>query len=243
MNAASLVRLLTLASLIAVMLSMGLRVRLEEIVASLRQPLLILFALVANFVLVPAVTVALLYAFNPHPMVAAGFLILAVCPGAPLGPPFAAVAKGDVAYATGLMVVLAGLSAVLSPILLGLLLARLASANELQIDYLTIVTTLLVSQLLPLGLGLGIHRWLPLLSRRIVKPLNTAANVLLLSVIVLILIREHDSLKTILLSGWLRMSLLLVATLFTGGSAPDRICQGESHWLSLPPSGMRQWLW
>ena len=52
------------------------------------------------------------------PGVAAGFLVLAVCPGAPFGPAVAAVARGDVASATGLMVVLAGSSALAAPLLL-----------------------------------------------------------------------------------------------------------------------------
>jgi BASS family bile acid:Na+ symporter len=162
------------------------------------------------------VTIALLLLFNPDPMVTVGFLIMAVCPGAPVGPPFAAVAKGNVAYATGLMVILAGLSVVLSPILLGLLLAQLVPASELQIDYAAIVTTLLVSQLLPLALGLGVHRWAPLLTRRIAKPVGMVANLLLLSVVALVVIREYDSLKTIMFRGWIGMLLLLAASFGIG---------------------------
>jgi BASS family bile acid:Na+ symporter len=41
-------------------------------------------------------------------MVAAGFVVLAVCPGAPYGPPFTAIAKGSVAVAVGLIVSLLG---------------------------------------------------------------------------------------------------------------------------------------
>jgi BASS family bile acid:Na+ symporter len=216
MSAAVLLKILTLSGLIAIMLSMGFKVRFEEVLASIRQPKLILLGLLANFVLVPAATIALLRLFNPSPMVTVGFLILAVCPGAPIGPPFAAVARGNVAYATGLMVILAGLSAVLSPILLSVLLAWSFPANELQTDYVAIVTTLLVSQLLPLALGLGIHHGAPRLAMRIAKPAGVAANVLLLSVIALVLIREFESLKAIVLSGWIGMLLLLAASLSIG---------------------------
>jgi BASS family bile acid:Na+ symporter len=216
MDAAVIVKILTVAGLIAIMLSMGFNVRFEEVVASIRQPRLIFLGLVANFVLVPIVTIVLLYLFNPNPMVTVGFLILAVCPGAPVGPPFAAVAKGNVAYATGLMVILAGISAILSPFLLGLLLAQMVAASELQIDYVAIVATLLVSQLLPLGLGLSFHHSFPLLTRRIVKPVGIVANLLLLSVIALVLIREYESLATIMFRGWIGMLLLLIASLCIG---------------------------
>jgi bile acid:Na+ symporter, BASS family len=216
MDATSVVKILTVTGLIAIMLSMGFKVRFEEVVASLRQPQLIFLGLLANFVLVPAVTIVLLYLFNPNPMVTVGFLILAVCPGSPLAPPIASVAKGNVAFATGLMVILAGLSALLSPFLLALLLAWLLSASELQIDYVVMVKTLLVSQLLPLGLGLAIHHWAPRFASRAAKPVGLVANLLLLTVVALSLAREHESLRTVMLSGWVGMALLLVASLSIG---------------------------
>ncbi len=216
MNPAQFVNLLTVAGLIAMMLSMGFKVTIEDVTASITKPRLVAAGLVANFVLVPAVTISLLSAFHPDPLVSVGFLILAACPAAPVGPPFAAVAKGDVPYATGQMVILAGLSAVLSPALLSVFLPRLLPASDLRIDYLAIVRTLLVSQMLPLAVGLGIHHWAPKLTRRIAKPIGLLANLLLLCVVALVLIREYESLATIRLRGWFGMFLLLAASLAIG---------------------------
>jgi BASS family bile acid:Na+ symporter len=216
MTPAQFVNLLTIAGLVAMMLSMGFKVTLAEVTASITKPRLVAAGLVANFVLVPAVTAGLLYAFSPDPMVSVGFLILAVCPAAPVGPPFAAVAKGDVPYATGQMVVLAGLSAVLAPALLSLFLPRLLPASDLRIDYLAIVRTLLVSQMLPLAVGLGLHHRAPKLTGRIVKPIGVLANLLLLGVVALVLIREFESLAAIRLRGWCGMFLLLAASLAIG---------------------------
>ena len=216
MDAAIVVKILTVVGLIAIMLSMGFKVRFEEVVASIRQPRLICLGLVANFVLVPAVTIILLHMFNPNPMVTVGFLILAVCPGSPLGPPFASVAKGNVPFATGLMVILAGLSALLSPFVLALLLAWLLSASELQIDYVVMVRTLLVSQLLPLGIGLAIHHRAPRFASSAAKPTGLVANLLLIAVVALTLVREYDSLSTIMLRGWIGMALLLMASVSIG---------------------------
>jgi BASS family bile acid:Na+ symporter len=216
MNPAIVINGLIVAGLVAVMLSMGLKVTIEEVTASIKQPRLVLMGLVANFVHVPAATAMLLYWFRPEPVVSAGFLILAVCPAAPVGPPFAAVAKGDVSYATGQMAILAGLSAVLAPALLSVILPRLLPASELRIDYLTIVRTLLVSQIVPLAIGLGIHHWAPNLTGRIAKPLGLLANLLLVGVVVLLLVREYESLATIRLRGWLGMITLLAASLAIG---------------------------
>jgi BASS family bile acid:Na+ symporter len=216
MDLATPVRLLTVGGLVAMMLSMGLKVNLDEVLASSRKPRQAALGVLANFVLVPAVTAGLLHWFNPDPMVSVGFLILAVCPGAPVGPPFAAVARGDVPYAVGQMVILAGLSAVLSPILLGVLLTQFAPDSDLQINYVAIGRSLLLTQMLPLAVGLGLHSRAPGLTERIGKPIALLANFLLLGAVVLVLVNEFETLALVRLRGWAGMVLLVAASLATG---------------------------
>lgn len=216
MDLATFTNLLIMGSLMAVMLAMGLKVAFADVVASARQTRLVVLALLANFVLVPLVTVGLLYCFGAAPMVSAGFLILAACPGAPVGPPFTAIAKGSVSVAIGLMVILAGLSAILAPALLTALLARLAPESELHVDYLAIVRTLVLFQMLPLGIGLVIHHWAPHLAQRIGKPAALLANLLLVTGVGLILATQYPTLRDIRLRGWAGMLLLLAASLLIG---------------------------
>ncbi len=216
MNSAGLVNPLTIAGLIAIMLSVGMEVKIEEVVTAIRKPRLVALGLVANFVLVPAATLGLLYVFKADPMVSVGFLILAVCPGAPVGPPFTGVARGDVACAIGQMVILAALSAVLSPVLLSLLLAQLLPGSDLHVDSMAIVRTLLVAQILPLAVGLAVYHRAPKLAGRLAGPIRLVANLLLLGAIVLMLTNEYKSLELIRLRGWFGMLLLLAASLGIG---------------------------
>jgi bile acid:Na+ symporter, BASS family len=216
MESASLIKLLNVVALAAIMLAIGLSVRFEQVAASLRRTRLVVLGVVANFVLVPLVTVALLHCFQAQPLVSAGFLILAVCPGAPVGPSFTSVAKGNVSIATGAMVVLAGLSAVLAPTLLTVLLRWIVPASELTFDYLGIVKILLVTQLLPLGVGLAAHEWLPKLADRIARPLALLANFLLLALVGLILSAQYETLLAIRWLAWLGMLILLLASLIIG---------------------------
>lgn len=112
-------------------------------------------------VLLPAVTLGLLSLFHADTMIAVGFLILASCPGAPVGPPITAIARGDVPWSLGMMLILAALSAILTPALLSLLLPWVAPANDLRLDYWGIIRILLLTQLLPLALGLGFRHAAP----------------------------------------------------------------------------------
>jgi bile acid:Na+ symporter, BASS family len=216
MDLASLIKLLTLSGLILIMLAIGLKVTFEEVVTAVLKPRLAVLGVVANFVLVPTVIIGLLYVFDANPMVSAGFLILAVCPGGKLGPPLTAIAKGDIPCAIGQMVILAGLSAVISPVLLGLLLAPIIPASELHIDFLAIIRTLLLAQILPLAIGLGINHLAPKLTHRIAKPVDILANLLLLCVVIVVLVKEYEQLGLVRLRGWVGMHLLLAISLSIG---------------------------
>ena len=216
MDSATAIKVLNIVALSAIMLAIGLRVSLRELAASLRHIGLVLLALSANFVLVPLAAVGLLHLFQAPTMVAVGFLILAVCPGAPGGPSFTSIAKGSVPIATGAMVILAGSSAVLAPALLTTLLRWLAPESNLQFDFLAIAKLLLVTQLLPLGLGIAIYERAPRLAQRIVKPLTLLANLLLLALVGLILAKQYPTLGAVQLRGWLGMGLLFAASLVIG---------------------------
>lgn len=209
-------KLLNVLALVVLMLSIGMQVTIEQVLASLGRHRQVALGIVANFVLVPLATVMLLAWFQPSPLVSAGFLILAVCPGAPMGPAFTAAANGDVALATGLMFVLAGLSAVVAPLSLMVALPWLLPPGELSFDYLALVKMLVVTQALPLATGLAIHRWLPRATERVRKPIAVAASVLLLAAVVAILATQFQTLATIHTRGWFGMTILLTVSLAAG---------------------------
>src|SRR5262249_1490023 len=161
-----LINVLVTITLIEMMAAIGLGVRFVDLAPVARNWRLVTRALLANYGCVPAATGGLLLLFGAHPMVAAGFLILAVCPGAPCGPPFTGSGRGNVAVAVGLMVILAGSSAVIAPVLLHYLLLLVSGSESVTLDAARIVRTLLVSQVLPLCLGVAVRQWRPLLAER-----------------------------------------------------------------------------
>ena len=155
---------------------------------------------------------------------AAGFLVAAVCPGAPYGPPFTGMAKGNVGVSVGLMVILAGSSALLAPLLLQWLLpfvlqflpALPQDSPPLAIDGGKVVLTLLVAQFLPLFLGLAVRQWRSTLADRLKKPANLLSMVLNLTLLGLILTVQFDMLLGIPLRGFVGMLALVLAAVAAG---------------------------
>ncbi len=148
MTVDQLINLLAATTLIEMMVTIGLGVTVSDVLRVSKSWGLVARALLANYILVPGAAVGLLVLFHANPMVAAGFLVAAVCPGAPYGPPFTVMAKGNATLAVGLMVILAASSAIIAPLLLRFLLPLVAGNTALNINVFKMVGTLLGAQLL-----------------------------------------------------------------------------------------------
>ena len=220
-----LINILVTITLIEMMMLIGLRVTFAEIAGTIRHWRLLGRAAAANYLFVPVVAIALLVSFDASPAVAAGFLILAVCPGAPFGPPFAGIARANVSMAVGLMVVLAASSAIVSPVLLLVLLPWVSGGEAPRIDLIAMVGALLVTQLLPLLVGLLVRHRFPRLADSLLSPFELVSKVLNLSVAGLILATQYPMLAEIRMRGFAGMLILLVASLaigwFAGGAGRD----------------------
>lgn len=218
---------LVTVTLIEMMVLTGLSVTLADCARTFGDWRLIARAALANYLLVPAAAIALLTLFDADPMVAAGFMVLAACPGAPFGPPIVGIAKGNVPAATGLMILLAGGSALVSPILLRLLLPWVSGGEGARIDLTTMLAALFGTQLLPLLAGLLVRHQRPLLADRLQAPLDRIGKVLGLSVVALILGTQFQMLANIRALGFVGMLTLLAATLAIGWLAGPADSRGR----------------
>ena len=213
---AHLINVLIPATLIAMMLRIGLDVAIAEVIATAGNLRLVTWGLLANYVCVPALTVALLLALQVKPIVSVAFLILAVCPGAPFAPPLTSMAKGNVGVSVGLMVILAGSSAILAPLLLRILLRFMSGGDSLHVDALKMVKTLLVGQLLPLSAGLAVRLLRPNLADRLKKPCDILNSALMLVTFVLVLVTYYRVLLGVRLIAFAAMLVLSLASLAVG---------------------------
>jgi bile acid:Na+ symporter, BASS family len=232
------IHVLVTITLIELMVAIGLGVAVAEVVRVAANWRLMGLAALANYVCVPAIAVGLLLLLQVDPMVAAGFLIAAVCPGAPYGPPFTAIARGNVPVSVGLMIVLAASSALVAPLVLHWLLpwmherlvpsVETGGSGSLHLDPVKMIFTLLVVQFLPLCAGLAVRVWRPGLAARLLKPANLLSTVLNLAVIGLILVVHLPTLMAIRPRGYAGMAALVLGALAAG-------------WLlSVPGSGNRK---
>jgi BASS family bile acid:Na+ symporter len=132
------------------------------------------------------------------------------------------MAKGNVPVSVGLMVILAGSSAIVAPLLLRFLLPLVAGDTPLTISVVKIIGTLLGAQLLPLCVGLLLRHQYPSLADKLRGPagvLSASLNLLTLAVILFVQFRVLTEIRLI---GYVGMLSLLIVTMVAGALAAKR---------------------
>src|SRR6476660_1070116 len=168
-----------LSFVISSMLSMGAGLTVAQIVAPLRNARLVTVALLANFVLMPLGAFALTKGLWLDEPLGVGLLLLACAAGAPFLPKLAELAKGNLPFAVGTMVLLMVATVGYLPIVLPLLLPGVA-VNPAKIGPL-----LGLLMLLPLGVGLALKSRYEELAARVKPILDQISNVSLILLVLL----------------------------------------------------------
>ncbi|MCZ6859456.1 MAG: hypothetical protein O7I42_04105 [Alphaproteobacteria bacterium] len=163
---AQFMQTLLMVSVMFLVLGVGLRTTIGQIVAVARQ-FLLLRGMLANFLIVPLAFYLGMLWLPLSLDVKIGIMIMAAAPIAPMAPPFVGMAKADLAYSVGLMAIVALLSVPLTPLILSLALPE--GTGGLTVDPWSIVKILLTAQLIPLCGGIAIRRVRPAWADQLLK--------------------------------------------------------------------------
>jgi BASS family bile acid:Na+ symporter len=213
----------TVGALVALMmLGVGLRVPLAAIRSVLGERALVARVLVVNVLAMPLVAVAITSLPRVPPAVTAAVLLCAAAPGGPLGPVLTGLAAADLPLATALMVILALVSVVTTPLVAALTVPDLGDA---RIETLPVLATVAAFQLLPLSVGMVVLHRRPTAAARLAGPAATGANVLLGLLVIGLVLTRGQVLLDLGLVGFLAMAAFVVTCMAAG----DRLAAGRAR--------------
>ncbi|MGW8225413.1 MAG: bile acid:sodium symporter family protein [Anaerolineales bacterium] len=222
----SLSQLFLLVFVIGSMFSLGLSLTMKQILDPLKNLRMVVLALVANFILVPILAYALALVFNLDDSLRTGLILLATAAGAPFLPKLVDVAKGNIAFSVGLMVLLMVVTIVYLPIVLPLLL------GDVQVNPWDIAQSLIVMMLIPLAIGLFIKARYSETAAKIQPTFGMASNIALITLTILGLVLNFSSMIALvgtfgILAGIIFILVSLVIGYLLGGSeARDKSVMG-----------------
>ena len=137
-----------------IMFAMGITLTIPDFALVVKRPLPILLGVVAQYVIMPAIAVALVFIFQLPPELAVGVILVGCAPGGTSSNVITYLAKGDVA----LSVTMTSVSTLLAPIFTPLLTLWLAG-TLLPVDAGSMAMSIVQMVLIPVVAGLLV-RWL-----------------------------------------------------------------------------------
>lgn len=200
-----------LSFVISSMLALGTNLTIAQIIGPLRNVRLVLFALLANFVAMPAVALLLAKLLRLDEQFGFGLLVLGCTAGAPFLPKLAERAKGDIAFAVGVMVLLMVVTIGFLPLVLPLVL------QGVTVNPRNIAQSLVLLMLLPLALGLIVKARLDDLAARVNPVLNVISNISLYLLLLLITAANINKVVQVFGSRAILAGLLFIALGFAIG--------------------------
>jgi bile acid:Na+ symporter, BASS family len=187
------------------MVATGLGLTVSQIVTPLRNGRLVVLSVVANFVFMPLAAFALVTLLQLDEPLGVGLLLLGTAAGSPTLPKFAEMAKGNLAFGVGLMVLLMVVTVGYLPLVLPLLLPGV-SVNPWQI-----ARSLFLLMLLPLAVALAVRAKFEVIAARTKPVLDWVSNLSLILVVLLVTAANINNLVAVFGTRGILAGLLFIA--------------------------------
>ena len=209
-----------LGFVVSSMLAMGVGFTVGQIIDALRDVRLVLLALLANFVAMPLGALALDKILGLDEPLGVGLLLVGAAAGAPFLPKLTELAKGNLPFAVGIMVLLAVGTVGYLPLVLPLLLPGVTVNSEKIAGWLFLLT------LVPLAAGLALRAWYGEIAARVKPVLDWVSNVCLVPMVLLLAAANIDKILRVfgtrgILAGFLLIALGFGIGWMLGGPGVD----------------------
>lgn len=162
-----------------------------------RQPKQLVAGLMSQLLLLPILTIGLVYIFQPVASVALGMILISVCPGGNISNFMSSVAKANVALSVSLTAVTSSLAIFLTPLGLSIWgsLYPPASAilRSISLNYFDVLVTIFMIIIVPMFLGMSFRHYSPQKANKLEHYMKNLSMLIFLVIVVLAVLSNLDS--------------------------------------------------
>ncbi len=222
MDLSTLIPLFIKISILLIVFGLGLEASWRNAFYLFRKPGLLLRSLLAMNFILPVVVGAMVAIFPFHQSVGIALITLAVSPIPPILPKKQYKVGGDASYVIGLLVAVSLLSIVVTPGTVEIL--GWAFAKEAYVSPLVVAKLVLLTVLVPLGLGLLVRALAPGAAVKMVKPVSLLGMLMLAAGVLPILIKAWPAIVALIGDG----SILAIAGFVLVGLVAGHLLGGPN---------------
>jgi len=199
-----------LVFIVSSMLSMGFSLTINQIIEPLKNVKLIVLALVVNFILIPIMVYGIISIVPLNEGERIAMLLISIAGGAPFIPKLAEIAKADIPFSIGLMLLLMVVTIFFMPLVIPHML------SGVEVSSWAIAKSLIVTMFLPLVLALFIRAYWERGAKFMQGFFAKLTNIAMLLLIISLVILNTSHLIAMIGYPLLAILLLLIGAMFIG---------------------------
>jgi BASS family bile acid:Na+ symporter len=185
-----------------IMFGIALGIKPKDFLEIIRNPKAILTGIASQFFLLPFLTFLLVLAFNPHPAIGLGMILVAACPGGNVSNFISSVSGANVALSVGLTAFATALSPIFTPLNFDVWAKAIPATQEylqtFELSFQEVLKTVLLLLVFPLILGIGGAHYFPAVAKRIEKPIRMLSFLILMGFIGVALAKNFEAFRSYL---------------------------------------------
>jgi BASS family bile acid:Na+ symporter len=208
MTIAKLLPIVVQVSIFLTVLGFGLGATWQDLTYLLRRPLLLLKSLLSIYVILPVIVLILISVLELKPPVQGALVVLALSPIPPFIPGKQLKLGGRASYIFGLLATSSALAILFIP--LAIWIVGAVFSKNLNVPMGKVMSAILITVLVPLGLGVAIRTFATTVADRAVPIISKTAMVLLILVLIPILISMAPAMISLVGDGTLLVIAVVV---------------------------------
>ncbi len=205
------------ASLIIIMLGMGLSLVADDFKRIFVYPKAILVGLTNQLIILPIIGFTIAVLFPLQPEIAIGIMILAACPGGPTSNLISNMAKGDIALSVTLTALSSFITILSIPFIVNFAITYFANEGQIiKLDVVAAIAQIFVITVIPISIGMVIRKYKESFAKKMAEPVRKASGIVIALVIIGIVIKERDNFISYFQQAGVVALVLNVATMVVG---------------------------
>jgi len=205
------------ASLIIIMLGMGLSLVFDDFKRIIVYPKAIFVGLTNQLIILPLIGFAIALIFPLRPEIAIGIMILAACPGGPTSNLITHLAKGDIALSVTLTALSSFITILTIPFIVNFALTHFLDEGQMiRLDVVETIMRIFVIIVIPICIGMIIRHFKEGFALKMAKPVRKASGFVMALVIIGIVIKERENLIPYFQQAGIVALLLNITTMMVG---------------------------